>query len=188
MALLLANTGKPAEAMKAYESALAIRQKLANSNPTVAEFQKHLAGCHSNIAVLLRNLGQPAEAMKAHERRWRSFRSWPTPTPRSPSSRTAWRAAFHSIALLLRDIWETGRGDKDSREALAIQQKLADANPTVTDFQSNLALSLSNIGHPAARYRETGRGDEGAGTGTGDLSEAGRLEPHRHRVPAQTWR
>src|SRR5262249_44323406 len=35
----------------------------------------------------------------------------------------------------------------ECRKALAIQQKLADANPTVTQFQSDLATSHNNFGY-----------------------------------------
>ena len=96
--ILLRDTGKPAEAMKAYESALAIRQKLADANPTVTEFQSDLADSHNNIGNLLSDTGKPAEAMKAYESALAIRRSWPTPTPPSPSSRATWRPATTTSA------------------------------------------------------------------------------------------
>ena len=56
-------TGKPAEALASYEAALAIRQKLADANPAVTEFQAHLAMSHTNIGILLKETGKPAEAL-----------------------------------------------------------------------------------------------------------------------------
>ena len=58
-------TGKPAEALNAFLSALAIRQKLADANPTVAEFQSALAASHNSIGDCLSATGKPAEAQQA---------------------------------------------------------------------------------------------------------------------------
>ncbi len=51
----------------AYETALAIHQKLADSNPTVTQFQDNLALNHLNIGSLLRASGKPTEAMMSYE-------------------------------------------------------------------------------------------------------------------------
>ena len=145
--LLLSQTGKPAEALVAYEKALAIRQKLADANPAVTEFQSDLAWSHNNIGTLLSQTGKPAEALAAYRkalairqkladanpavtqfqsdlavepqqhrpaavadgeagggagrrtgRRWPSSRSWPTPTPPSPTSRATWPGATTTSA------------------------------------------------------------------------------------------
>ena len=48
-------------------AALAIRQKLADANPTVTDFQSDLASSHNNIGILLNATGKPAEALKAYE-------------------------------------------------------------------------------------------------------------------------
>jgi len=47
---MLKAAGKPAEAIKAYESSLAIRQKLAYANPTVTQLQSGLALGYDNSA------------------------------------------------------------------------------------------------------------------------------------------
>jgi hypothetical protein len=57
---LLADTGKPAEALKAFQSAKAILLKLADSNPTITEFQQLLAENHNNTGHLLSKTGRPA--------------------------------------------------------------------------------------------------------------------------------
>ena len=59
--------GKPSEAIAAFREALAIRQKLADDNPTDTKFQSGLAKIHNNIGNLLRDTGKPAEALKVVE-------------------------------------------------------------------------------------------------------------------------
>ena len=78
-------------------------------------------------------------------------------------------------------------GDKQDalvayRESLAIQQKLAEANPALTAFQSDLADIHHNIGLNLKRDRQVGRGASGLRGGAGDPAEAGRVQPRRHRI------
>ena len=61
-AILLSNTGKPAEAEAEYRKALALWQKLADDNPAVTEFRSSLAWSHHALGNLLSNTGKPAEA------------------------------------------------------------------------------------------------------------------------------
>ena len=68
---------------------------------------------------------------------------------------------------------QAGRSAGVVPAALAIQQKLADDNPAVTDFQSDLANTHDNIGFLLA---ETGKPVEAleSTVGAGDPAEAGR--------------
>ena len=59
--------GDKQDALIAYRESLAIRQKLADANPAVTEFQSDLAASHNNIGILLSETGKPAEALKAYE-------------------------------------------------------------------------------------------------------------------------
>ena len=196
-AILLSDDRQAGRGAEGDGTALAIRQKLADANPAVTQFQSDLAASHDNIGVLLSETGKPAEALKCvRGGRWRSSRSWSTPTPPSPSSRATgeqpqqhrhpaernreagrgdegvrggpgdpgrswltttppspssratWRSATTTSAILLSETGKPAEALKSNEAALAIRQKLADANPTVTEFQSDLARSHNNIGHP----------------------------------------
>ena len=70
-------------------------------------------------------------------------------------------------------------------QARAIQQKLADANPNVTEFQSELARIHNNIGTLLCGDGQAGRGAGGVGEGAGDPAGVGRRQPPRDRVPAR---
>ena len=65
---VLEDTGKPAEALRAYERARDIHERLARDNPSVTRSQSDLARSHGNIGVLLNDTGRPAEALAAYER------------------------------------------------------------------------------------------------------------------------
>ncbi len=65
MGELLASTGKPDEAKKAFTRALEIGRKLADQNPTVTKFWLSLSESHQRMGNLLFDTGNPAEAMKA---------------------------------------------------------------------------------------------------------------------------
>ena len=90
-------------------------------------------------------------------RHWPSGRSWPTPTPPSPSSRATWPVATTTSAICCRRRVSRRRRWRRTEKALAIRQKLADANPAVTQFQSDLAGSHNNIGWHAERRRGSRR-------------------------------
>ena len=141
--------------MKAYESALAIRQKLADANPTVTEFQSDLATSHNNIGNLLSDTGKPAEALKAYESalaiRRKLADANPTVTQFQSDLATQLQQHRHPAQ---RATGKPAEALKAYESALAIRQKLADANPTVTEFQSDLAGSHNNIGNLLSEHRQ----------------------------------
>ncbi len=60
--------------------------------------------------------------------------------------------------MLLEDTGKSSEAEAEYRKALAIQQKLADDNPTVTEFRDSLAVSHINLGILLTNY--TGRSSE----------------------------
>ena len=82
--VVLRETGKPAEALAAYEQARAILERLARENPTVTEFQADLAESHNNIGLCSRDTGKPAEALAAYEQARAILRAAGAEHPESP--------------------------------------------------------------------------------------------------------
>jgi tetratricopeptide (TPR) repeat protein len=62
---LQSQMGKPAEALPALQKALAIRQKLADANPTVSRHQVEVARVHNNLGRLLVRQERYADALTA---------------------------------------------------------------------------------------------------------------------------
>ena len=72
--LLLSETGDAASQRAAHSKALAIRQKLADANPSVALLQRELAMSHHHGALLFET-GDTAERGRRTTGHWRSVRS-----------------------------------------------------------------------------------------------------------------
>ncbi len=144
--MLLSDTGKPSEAEAEYRKAIAIQQKLADDNPAVTEFRDFLAdqpqqprrpAVRHGQAVggggrVPQGDGDPAEAGRRQPRR----HSIPPST---------WRTSHLNLGSLLSKTGKPSEAEAEHRKALAIQQKLANDNPAVTDFRSRLADSHSQL-------------------------------------------
>ena len=74
---LLAQAGKPAEALKAYQTAQGVQQKLADDNPTVTAFQEDLARSKYNFGLSLARMGKSSEALEVN--RGALVLRWPRP-------------------------------------------------------------------------------------------------------------
>ena len=146
--ILLSDTGKPAEALKAYEAALAIRQKLADANPTVTGFQSDLADSHNNIGVLLAN-GKPAEALKAYEAALAIQRKLAREHPESPDFASDLGGTLNNIAMIDLDAKRFEEARVRLREAVEWQRKALASNPAHPNYRQFLANHLTNLITPA---------------------------------------
>ena len=184
-AILLSETGKPAEAEAEYRTALAIQQKLADDNPAVTEFRSSLATSHNNLGILLSQTGKPAEAEAEYRKALAIRQKLADDNPAVTEFRSDLAGSHNNLGILLAETGKPAEAEAEYRKALAIRQKLADDNPAVTEFRSRLADShndlgilLSSTGKPAeaeAEYRKA----------LAILPEAGRRQPRRHRIPQQ---
>jgi tetratricopeptide (TPR) repeat protein len=157
IARVLSETDKLEEALASCRQALAIRQKLADANPAVTQFQRELAGSHHNIGDVLYVTGKPEEAL-ASDRQALAIRQKladANPAVTQFQRELAW--SHHSIGVVLRDMGKPEEALASYRKVLAIQQKLADANPAVTGLQHGLAGSHQHIG---IVLREMGKPEE----------------------------
>jgi serine/threonine-protein kinase len=60
--------GQPAAALKAYREALPIRERLANTNPSVTDYQSDLAHAYFTLGLLQAKTGQTDEAVNSYRR------------------------------------------------------------------------------------------------------------------------
>ena len=133
---------------------MAIQQKLANAHPSVTRFQNELAISHTDIGELLRQTGQSAAALSSFgmatrdsaEAGGRESQRHRIPTRAGDHPRQHRPPAAGSPVA--------AGGVASYGKALAIQQKLVDANPSVTGFQNALAWSHKSIG---GLLRDTGK-------------------------------
>jgi serine/threonine protein kinase/tetratricopeptide (TPR) repeat protein len=142
----VSQTAKPAEALASVEKALAIRQTLADANPSVTNFQRDLASSHHNIGSQLWLTGKPAEALASYEKALAIRQTLADANPSVTQFQLDLASSHIDIGFHLSQTGKPAEALASVEKALAIQQKLADANPSVTQFQRELADSHAAVG------------------------------------------
>jgi serine/threonine-protein kinase len=148
--VLLMGTGKMAEALEAYQKALAIQQKLADANPAVTEFQRGLATNYNVIGIVQVGMGKPEEALTAFRKTLAIQQKLADANPAVAEFQFDLSHTHNNIGLLLQTA-KPAAALQAHQKALAIRQKLADANPAVSECQYLLAWSQIQIGDVLAR-------------------------------------
>ena len=177
--------GKPVAAAAEFRKGLALQQKLADDNPTVTEFRSGLALSHLNHGILLGEAGNPAEAEAECRNALALWQKLADDHP-AVTEFPKWLASSHNwLANLLSNTGKPAESEAEFRKARAIYQKLAAADPAVTRNRSDLAWSLRGARRPAIEDGQAGGRGGRVPQGAGDLAEAGRRQPHCHRLPQQ---
>jgi serine/threonine protein kinase/Tfp pilus assembly protein PilF len=146
MAKVLALTGKPTEALVAYETARDIRQRLVDTNPTSTQFQRDLAQSYHNVGYTLAESGKPELALAAFEKGRNTRQDLLGANPAVVDLQADLAVSHFYIGWIL---WRMGRPSEALtayEKARRIQQELVDAKPAVNEYQSQLAASYNNIG------------------------------------------
>jgi serine/threonine protein kinase/tetratricopeptide (TPR) repeat protein len=138
--------GDKKDALVAYRESLAICKKLADANPTVAEYQRRLGIDHLSIAGVLRSIGEPAAALEASESALKIFQRLADAQQASAEFRSR-LALSHVIRGALKfDSGKLAESEADDRRALALYAKLVEENPGDTEFRSRLADCHRTLG------------------------------------------
>jgi tetratricopeptide (TPR) repeat protein len=153
--MVLERINRPQAALAAYREALALRQKLADANPAVTQFQSDLAYSHNNIGVALQRAGQTQAVLAAHEKARAIRQELAGAHPAVIVFQQDLAYTHNNIGVVLYLRGQTQAALKAYQAALAVHQELAVVYPAVTDFQTglshchyNIGLSLSTTGHP----------------------------------------
>jgi tetratricopeptide (TPR) repeat protein/tRNA A-37 threonylcarbamoyl transferase component Bud32 len=147
IAVLLMEAGKPAEALQAFQKALAIQQSLADANPAIAGYKSDLALSHNNVGTVLLRTGKPEEALSEWRRALAINQKLADAYPAVAEFQSALAGTHNNIGDLLSQTGQLAEVLQAYQKVLVIRQKLADANPAVTDLQSEVATSHSSIGY-----------------------------------------
>jgi tetratricopeptide (TPR) repeat protein len=141
LAVLLMETGKPAEALQAFQKAFAIQQQLADAHPAVLKFQHTLAQSHNLLGRLFAHQQRFAEAIAAIDAGLAIRQKLAKADPKSTEYPTdlGYSHAYRGWALV-----RSGRPSQaaaDLRQAVALWAKAKAPNPE-TRFERSLALAL----------------------------------------------
>jgi tetratricopeptide (TPR) repeat protein len=125
---------------------LAIRQKLADANPAVTEFQSDLAQSHNDVGVVLRAIGEPEEALASFRKALVIQQELADANRAVTWFQSRLAVSHNDVGVVLSYAGEPAEALASHRQALAIWQKLANANHAVTEFQKGMAWSHKGIG------------------------------------------
>jgi serine/threonine protein kinase len=151
---LTAKIGDQKEALAVQRKALALRRVLAASPGADVETRLDVARSLKAVGSLLRHTGDMAAALPACQELRDLAAALDTESP-TEAVRTQLAHGHNGIGLVLEGTGKTTEALKEFQKTLAIRQKLADANPAVTDIQRDLADSHIDIGQLLAATGKT---------------------------------
>jgi tetratricopeptide (TPR) repeat protein/tRNA A-37 threonylcarbamoyl transferase component Bud32 len=145
---VLAELERPAEALAAFEKAIAIQEKLDAVNPRNNQVQRFLALSYNGAGDVYRQMGKPAEALQWHAKarevlakQIEANRGYPMVFTRTQLAET-----LDKTGLSLSASGKHGEALAACREALALRQKLSDAQPAFVWLRGRVAGSLTGLG------------------------------------------
>jgi tetratricopeptide (TPR) repeat protein len=157
LALLTAKIGDQQQALAVHRKALALRRELAAAPGADVETRLEVARSLDGIGQLLRAMGDHAGALATSEE-YRDLAERLEAEHPSDAVRFALAQSYEGITFVLQATGKLEAALTPRRQALAIFQKLTDANPAVTEFQYGLAKVHHLGGGLLAR---TGKPEEG---------------------------
>jgi tetratricopeptide (TPR) repeat protein len=169
LAELTDKIGDQKQALAVQRKALALWRELAAAPGADVETRLYVGRSLWSIGWLLQRMGNYAEARVAHEEQRDLAEGWEAPAPTdavrlmpartffpeaaateriaaTDAVRVMLAGAHHSIGQVFRNTARFPEALDSSRKALAIYEKLADANPSSVFFRQNLASTYNGIG------------------------------------------
>jgi serine/threonine-protein kinase len=143
----LSVSGRPAEALAAFERSLAIVRKVAEANPNVTRLQELQATSHGHIAWAYRLSGRPAEALVEFEHELAIRRKLAEAHPSVEQQQTLMATCLGQIAGVHREAGRHSEAATAARESVAIMERLSVLEPVDC---YNLACGYANLAGIAA--------------------------------------
>jgi tetratricopeptide (TPR) repeat protein len=147
--------GSKPEALAVHRQALALRRELAAAEGADVETRLDVARSLRAEGILLYYTGDKTGAMRAWEEQ-RDIAAALEAASATDAVRAVLAQSHNAIAALLIGMGKLAEALPVYEKALAIRQKLADANPAVAGYQSDLAMSHNNIGLVLSRTGKPG--------------------------------
>jgi serine/threonine-protein kinase len=144
---VLWSRGKRQEALVSYRKALAIRQRLADADPAVTEYQSDLARSYQWLGYLVLEMGKLEEALELLQKAVDLYQRLVDANPAIFQFQSELVISQHTLADTSFRLGKPEQALQVSAKALAIAQKSADAYHGVTRCQQELAGSYQNMGN-----------------------------------------
>jgi serine/threonine protein kinase/tetratricopeptide (TPR) repeat protein len=150
---LLFRIGKHEAALPPFQKAIFVAQKVADTNPDVAEYQSDLARFRMEIGLLLMHTGKPDEALTAMRKALVIWQQLADANRAVSRFRFGLANAHDYIAWCLLNLGRPVDAEEAERKGLDIIQKLVDDYPADNLFQNKLANSQMNLGRVLDRQK-----------------------------------
>ena len=131
--------GRPTEAVTDIRAAIAIYRKLADENPSVAEFRSGLGAGHHYLGDLLPLTGKTAEGEAEFRTALEVTQKLLDDNPAVTQYRRDLALSRHHFAGLLVDMGKPVEAEAECRNAISLMQKLVDEDPAQHDFRGVLS-------------------------------------------------
>jgi eukaryotic-like serine/threonine-protein kinase len=138
--------GDKQEALAVHRKALALRRELAAAEGADGETRLDLARSLRAEGLMLFYTGDPTGALRAWEEQ-RDIATALEAQSATDAVRAVLAQSHNAIGYLLAEEGKSAEAHQAHQKALAIRQKLADANPAVPGYQNDLAATHCNMGH-----------------------------------------
>ena len=179
------HAGHAAESLASHEQARTIRQRLADANPDVAQFQNDLAASYHDIGSIHRASGRATQALESYARARAISQKLADTDPSDTQFQSGLAQSHNDIGYVYQETGHLAEALASLEQGRAILQKLADANPAVTRFEGDLAQDP-----PGHRLRSGSNRPPCPRTGviracTCHLAKTQRRQPNAYSLPEQ---
>jgi tetratricopeptide (TPR) repeat protein len=149
-----ANMGNTAGALQSYGKALAIRQRLAELDPSNAEARRELANGYSSLSSVLNVSGDSAAAMSNSKKAVDILEALQSANPGNSQILHDMAVAYQYLgnAYVVTEDWQ--HVAECRRKTLAIYQGQLAVTPTDGSTQRNVSLTLTALGAVLAKLRD----------------------------------
>jgi tetratricopeptide (TPR) repeat protein len=151
---VLVAQGDLGKAIDAYNASMAIRERLADADPTNTGLQRDLSVSHNKIGDVLRAQGDLAKAIDAYNASMAIRERLADADPTNTGLQRDLSVSFEKIGDVLVAQGDLGKAIDAYNASHKIFEGLADADPTNTGLQRDLSVSFEKIGDA-----EENRGD-----------------------------
>jgi serine/threonine-protein kinase len=154
LAFITDEIGRNPEALKYYQQARAVQERLIKDYPRVASYQSDLALTYNKLGNLEREAGHRATALDYYEEARAIREQLVKDHPEISSYQNDLASSFNNLGVLQHDRGRKTAALSHFERARAIRVKLAKDHPQVAAYQSSLALTYNNLG---SLQRDCGR-------------------------------
>jgi serine/threonine protein kinase len=119
-------------------------QKMADANPSRADYQKELGRCQIRIGYVTA-FSSAKEAIPSLKQGIEALEVIALDHAADDLLQSDLAFGYHYLGLALLDVGTYGEARQHTRRAIELRQELAGRNPTQPRYRSDLALSMSNL-------------------------------------------